>query len=59
VVYLRFLIDVLEIFDWCPGDIFWVSQRYLIGVLQIFVFGVLEIFAWCPGDIWNYLIGVL
>jgi len=28
---------VLEIFDWYPGDISWVSLRYFIGVLGIFV----------------------
>jgi len=38
------LVVVLEIFDWCPGDILLVSLKYLIAVL--------EIFDWCPGDIW-------
>jgi len=49
---------VLEILDGCPGDILWVSCRYLIGVLDIFVvvslrylMGVLEIFDGCNGDI--------
>jgi len=37
------LIGVLEIFDWCPGDMCFLSCRYFIGVL--------EIFHWCPGDI--------
>jgi len=35
--------SVLEIFDWCPGDICWVSWRYLMGVQGIF--------DGCPGDI--------
>jgi len=42
---------VLEIFDGFPGDIWWKSWRYLIGVLCIFLIGVLEIFDLCPGDI--------
>jgi len=32
----RYLIGVLEIFDWCSGDIWWFSWRYLMGVLEIF-----------------------
>jgi len=34
---------VLEIFERCPGDIYLVSWRNLVGVL--------EIFDGCPGDI--------
>jgi len=34
---------VLQIFDWCPLDIRWVSLRYLIGFLEIF-YVFLEIF---------------
>jgi len=34
---------VLEIFDRCPGDIWSVSWRYLMGVQEIFYV--------CPGDI--------
>jgi len=41
-VFWRYLIGVLEIYDWCPGD--------LIGVMEIFT-GVLEIFGFCLGDI--------
>jgi len=52
---LRFYMGVLEIIDWCPGDIRCVSFTYLNGVLQIF--------DRCHGDIfqmsWRYLIGVL
>jgi len=36
---------VLEIFDGCPVDIFWVCWRYLTGVLDIF-----DLF---PGNIWR------
>jgi len=32
-----------DVFDGCPGDIWWVSWRYLIGVLVLF--------DRCPGDI--------
>jgi len=39
----RFLMDALEIFDWCPGDLLSLSWKYLNGVL--------EIFDRCPGDI--------
>jgi len=35
---------VLEIFDGCPGDILWVSERYFMGVMVIF--------DGCPEDIW-------
>jgi len=66
------LVDVLETFDgcpenicWCPGDIRWVSWRYLLGFLDIFdvypgyiswvslnyFIGFLEIFYSFPGDI--------
>jgi len=38
------LIGFLEIFGWCPGDIFLMSWRYLVGVQ--------EILDWCLGDIW-------
>jgi len=38
-----YLIGVLEIFDWIPRDISFVSWKYLLGVL--------EIFDRCPGDI--------
>jgi len=47
---------VLEIFDDCPGDIWWVSWRYLMVILMIFdgcpgdIDGVREIFNVCPGD---------
>jgi len=37
------LVGDMEIFDRCPGDIWSVSWRYLIGVP--------EIFYWCSGDI--------
>jgi len=54
---------VLEIFDRGPGDILWLSRRYLIDVLEIFalcftrfligpwryLMGVLEIFNGCDG----------
>jgi len=44
-------VGVLEIFDRCPGDILWVSWRYLIGVLEIFN-GFSEFILWLnPGDI--------
>jgi len=43
MVSWRYFIGVLEMFDWCPGDILWVSWRYFIGVV--------EIFDGCPGDI--------
>jgi len=43
LVSWKYLLDVLEIFDrspgdiyGCPGDIFTVSWTYLIGVLDIF-----------------------
>jgi len=45
---------VLQIFDFCPFDISWVSMRYIIGFLEIFdVFleifdGFLEIFDGFP-----------
>jgi len=45
-----FLICVLEICDWCPGDILLVLSVYLIGFLEIFDC-VLEMFDRCPGDI--------
>jgi len=44
------LLDVLKIFDACPGDIWWVSWRYLMGFLEIFDLSQ-EIFEGCPGDI--------
>jgi len=28
--------DILELIDGCPGEIYWLSCRYLIGVLEIF-----------------------
>jgi len=28
--------SVLEIFGWYPGDIWFVSWRYLVGILEIF-----------------------
>jgi len=34
---------VLEIYDGRPGEIKWVSRRYLISLM--------EIIDWCPGDI--------
>jgi len=43
---------VLEIFGGCPGDIWWVSWGYSVGILKIFE-GVLEIFDWYPRDIWS------
>jgi len=53
---------VLEIFDRCPGDLWSVSWRFLVGVLEILV-GILEIFYLCPGDIstvcWRYFISFL
>jgi len=42
--------DVLEVFDGCPGDICSVSWRSLIGVLEIFNVCVGYIYL-CPGDI--------
>jgi len=36
--------DVLEIFDGCPGNTLWVSWKYFMGVL--------ETFDVCPGDSW-------
>jgi len=53
------------LFDVCPGDIWLVSWRYLMGVQEIldpfpeiilfvswrYLIGVLEIFDRCPGDI--------
>jgi len=44
------MMGFLEIFDWCPGDILWLSSRYLMGALEILM-GVLETFDGCPGDI--------
>jgi len=41
---------VLAIFDGSPGDIWWVSWIYLMGVSEIFI-DVTEIFRRCPGDI--------
>jgi len=38
-----YLNGVLEIFDGCPGDIYWVSWRYMMSVMKIF--------DGCPGDI--------
>jgi len=32
----RHLFVLMEIFDWCPGDIKLVSWRYLVVVLDIF-----------------------
>jgi len=43
-------VGVLEIFVVCPLDIWWVSCRFLIGVV-VFLIGVLEIFGGCLGDI--------
>jgi len=34
---LVILMGGLEIFDVCPGDIWWVSWSYLMGVLVIYV----------------------
>jgi len=42
LVSWRYLVGVLEIFHWFPGDIWWMFCRYLIGVL--------EIFDWCSED---------
>jgi len=42
---------VLEIFHECPGDIWWVSWRYL-QVSWRYLMGVIEIFDACPGDIY-------
>jgi len=48
---------VMFIFDILPADIWWVSWRYLVGVLEIFdggpgdILSVLKIFDRCPGDI--------
>jgi len=53
----RYLINVLEIFDRCLGDIRWVSPRNLINILKLFLgvleifLGVLEIISGFPGDI--------
>jgi len=43
LVFCRFLVLIREIFNVCHVDILYVSFRYLIGVLKIFVR--------CPGDI--------
>jgi len=42
--FLKIFVGFDEILYGCPGDISWVSRRYLLGVL--------EIFDRCPGDIW-------
>jgi len=42
-IFDGFIGGVLEIFDWSPRDISFVSWKYLLGGL--------EIFDWCPGDI--------
>jgi len=47
--------DVLLIFDGCPGDILCVSWRYLTFVLEIFG-GCFEDISWV---FWRYLMGVL
>jgi len=44
-------VGVLEIFDWCPGDIYWCPLDTWL-VFWRYMFGVLEIFDWCPGNIW-------
>jgi len=49
-VFWRYLIDVLEISNRCPGDIWSVSYGYLMGVLEIFL-GVMEIFVGYLGEI--------
>jgi len=49
-VFSTYLKDILEIFDGCPRDIWWVSLRYLLGVLEIFYGRLGDIFG-CPGDI--------
>jgi len=45
-----FFIGVLEIFYWCPGGIYWcpgdiwfVSWKYLMGVLEIYDRGSVDI----------------
>jgi len=40
----------LEIIAGCPGDISWVSWKYLMVVLR-YLMGVLQIFDGCPADI--------
>jgi len=46
----RNFIDVLEIFEECPGNIRCVSWRFLIGVMEIFD-GSLQILNGNPGGI--------
>jgi len=48
---------VLGIFEVCPGDILFMSRKYLLGVIEIFdgcpryLMDAPEIFDGCPGDI--------
>jgi len=51
---LEIFMSLLEIFDWSAVDIYSVSLRYFIGVLEIFVC-VLEIFIRC----WSYFMDIL
>jgi len=48
-MFWRYLI-VVEIFDVCPGDIWCVSWRYLMGVPEIFNVCIGDIYL-CPGNI--------
>jgi len=43
LVSRRYYVGLQKVFDVCPEDIWWVTWRYLIGVL--------EIFGGCDGDI--------
>jgi len=52
---LDIFVGVLEIFDGCPGDIFWVPWRCFIGSLEIF-HGSFGDISWVSS---RYLIGVM
>jgi len=36
LLFFRYVLGFLEIFDGCPADISWVSCRYLMGFPEIF-----------------------
>jgi len=45
MIFLDIFDDILEIFDRCPGYIWWLSSWYFVCVM--------EIFGWFPEDIWS------
>jgi len=48
---LEIVMGVLEIFGWCPGDIWWSYFIYFMGVLEILCRFPEDI--WCED--WRYL----